>query len=137
MIQRGLFFRSVSLLQFDATSNKISIEGIATELNKDNSKQVFQQTAQSPFYIATILPTKFYKGISETLDHFHIVDGKTTDPLMFTIVTDISSLIFGKSWFLEDSQMKYSEIVDFMKDLQKTNRIRVLVEVINFLMYGE
>jgi hypothetical protein len=137
MIQRGLFFRSVTVLQFDSKINKITIEGIGTELNKQNSKQVFQDTAKSPFYIATILPAKSFARIDETLDHFYIVDGKMADPLMFTFMTDRSSFTFGKSWFLTDSPIKFNEIIDFMKGLHKDHQVKMMVDGINFLIYGE
>jgi len=98
---------------------------------------VFQETGKSPHYIATILPVKNFGRIDEILDHFYIVDGKITDPLMFTFMTDKSSFTFGKSWFHEDSVLKFSQIAQFMQSVHEKHQINMMVDGLNFLMFGE
>lgn len=137
MIIRGLFVRSISKLQFDEAGERIQIDFDATEINRQNSKAIFAQYGTLHFHLATLLSVQRYENFNERLQHFFIADGKTSAPLIFTIMTEQSSLTIGLSWFDKNSPISYEQVVEVMYSLYNDRKARILMDGVNYLMHGE
>jgi hypothetical protein len=136
MITRGLFIKSISELDI-TEEGYITATFEGTELTKTNINDVFKYCGRSPYNLATLLPNMKFERFKEPVDYFYIAEGKSTDPIMFTIHTDSTSLTFGKAWFRDDSPISYEDTVTFIQHVSKKYNIKVMLDGINYLAYGE
>lgn len=135
MKTRALFIHSIDKFEFNQTTGQLTMNCWATEINNSNKAQAFAEVGALPYSLATLLPVQKYENYNEKVDYFYIMEGKSNDPIMFSINTNNTALTFGKGWFDDKSPVSYKEIVEIMQQA-RLKGAQVLGDVINFLSFG-
>lgn len=135
MINRGLFIKAISKIEFE--NGNLSMNFIATEINKTNSQEMIKSFGESPYNLATLPKEVSYESFKEKIDQVQIIEGKASSPLMLTIYTENSTLTIGKAWFRNEKVFTFDAFVKFILQIKTSDNIKFVNDTINFLKHGE
>lgn len=136
MLERGLHIHSVSAINYNPATGNIVISGTAVEINRGNIDEVMKTVGIAIDSQAFSLAPYVYDNIQEKLDYIKITEGALSNPRLFSLTTEKTSLNFCERWHRQDSPISFEEVKAFMFNIKNAHNIRLLYDVVNFLMFG-
>ena len=107
MINRGLFIKEISMLDYNSGNLAMNFFSFATQL------------AENPYVF------------SEKIEKIKIIVGKEVRPSLLTIHKDQSTLTIGKFWFRDMEGFTYESFVNFILDKATIGNIVFIDDIIS------